>query len=829
MSSTAATRFGLINGREMLAHKGRTATSIAVIAVAAALLVAIAGLYGSISASVNQLTQRIAGTSDFEVTSIADSGMAQDLLPLLRHQPGVKAAVPMVRYSVGVGNDRILVLGVDATIAQMQSDLQGAIRDQLSRGLPLNGVIAGPGLGKRPGDTIQIGMTREKISQILDADAGKRLNGGRFVVTLLGVAQKLTQRPGRLDSIFILGRPGVDLRGLHDELSAAVGGRAVVAVPQFRAAESSNATGLMSSSTLLVGLIALVVSGFLIFNSMNTTAAQRRPRIASLRALGGEARALSRDLLLEAALIGLLGGLVGIPVGIVAGMLAIKQLPPLLIQSIDARIDYVMPYLAIPAVLLLTVCTTLLASAVAARAVSRVSPIEAMNPHEEPTSDENHQALRRTVGVVGLTCIAVAAGLAATLHDQRAIAAAGLCALGALAMCYGLQSGIVGAARCLVTATGSAGTLAATVIQRAPRRAWATAMTVALVVAVGAATSGSLNNVADAASNTFASLGKADLYVSATTKDMIPTGPILPSGLAARVRQIPNVARVLPVQYAYVNLGSSRVLMEGAEDGSATPAFSAMSPDVRTRVSRGQGVVISRQLAASLHVGAGQTLDVPSAQGPRTVPILQVIDYVTMDAGLIALSLPQMQQWLRRDGATYLEVAFAPGADTAATFDAVRAVVPSDISVYSGATALAATRGLVAQMGVLAIVTQWIVASLGAIAVLNTLMLSVLDRKRELGILRALGATQTTTAATILAEAAGLGVVGALLGIIFGELLHYLGTVALSAATSITVAYSLSLLAPLSIFTALTLCIAGALVPARYAAKLNILDAISNE
>lgn len=829
MSLGRVARFRLINGREMLAHKGRTIVSIIVIAVAAALLVAIAGIYGSITGSVNHLTQSIAGNSDFEITSIADSGMAQDLLPALRHEPGVKTAVPMVRYSVGVGNDRILIVGVDASFAQMQSDLQGIIQAQLSQGLPLDGVIAGPGLGKQRGETLQIGTETQKVSQVVEGDAAKRLNDGRFVVTLLGVAQKLTNRPGRLDSVFIVAQPGIDLRGLHDELAAAVGGRAVVAVPQFRAAQSSNATALASYSTLLVGFIALVVSGFLIFNSMNTTAAQRRPRIASLRALGGEATALCQDLLIEAALIGLVGGLVGIPVGMLAGMLAIKQLPPILVQSIDARIDYVTPTLAIPVVLALTVCTTLLASGVAARAVSRVSPIEAMNPREILTSDENYQAFRRTAGVVGLVCVCAAGVVAAMLRDQRAIIAAGLCALGSLALAYWLQIWIVSCAKNLATAMGAAGTLGATVIQRAPRRAWATAMTIALVVAVATATSGSLNNVADAASETFSSLAKADLYISATTQDMIPTGPILPTGLAARVQRIPGVAQVLPVQYAYANLGASRVLMEGAEAGSATPAFSAMLPDVRERVSRGDGVVISRQLARSLNVGPGQKLEVPSASGPRKVQILQVIDYVTMDAGLIALSLAQMEQWLQRDGATYLEVTFTPNANKQTTFDAVRAAVPSDISVYSGATALTATRGLVAQMGVLAIVTQWIVAALGAIAVLNTLMLSVLDRKRELGIIRALGATRKTTAAIVLSEAAGLGLAGALLGIVFGELLHYLGTVALSAATSITVRYEVSYLAPLSIVTALALCMAGAFAPARYAARLDILDSINNE
>jgi putative ABC transport system permease protein len=829
MISAELSRFRLVNAREMWSHKGRTFTSMAVIAVAAALLVAIAGIYQSVTGSVAALAQSVGGDADFEVTAVADSGMPENLVDALRHLPGVKTVAPLLRYSIGVGDNRMLVIGVDAGIEELHSDLSRAIQAQLSRGQPLTGVIAGPGLGYAVGDSIQIGGVTQKVSLVADGDAARRVNDGRFVVTLVGIAQRLTKRPHLVDSIFIVANPGTALGSLHDELAAAMHGQAVVAVPEFRSVQTSNGMALPRYATLLVGAIALVVSGFLVFNSMNMTATQRRPRIASLLALGGEPWAIGRDLLVEAGLLGAVGALVGIPIGVLAGMWAVDRLPPFLMQSIDARADYVLPTWILPLVLVATVGTTVLASSVAVRGVFQVSAIEAMAPRDVGTIDKGRQRFRRTARLLGLACMLAAGVLTAAVHDQNAIAAAALCAIGGLALAYTSQHWLVTGAVKFANLLGASGALAATVIERAPRRAWATAMTIALVVAVGTATSGAFNNMVDAATDTNASLANADLYVSATTKDMIPAGPILPSELAGKIERISGVARVVPVQYAYANLGAVRVLMEGADPRSATPSFHAMSPDVRQRVARGEGVVISHQLARTLRLTVGQTLQIPSASGIHTMPVLQIIDYVTMDSGLVALSLQVMQQWLQRDGATYLEIAFSPDAGQALVSDAVRRLVPTGLNVYSGTTALAATRGIVAQLGILAVVTQWIVAVIGAVAVLNTLMLSVLHRRRELGVIRALGASRAATARTVLAEAISLGLIGGLIGVVFGELLHYLGTVVIGYATSIHVAYGLSIMTPLYVFAAVAVCVAGSYPPARHAARLNMVDAISDE
>ena len=124
---------------------------------------------------------------------------------------------------------------------------------------------------------------------------------------------------------------------------------------------------------------------------------------------------------------------------------------------------------------------------------------------------------------------------------------------------------------------------------------------------------------------------------------------------------------------------------------------------------------------------------------------------------------------------------------------AIRDKLPADIYVYSGEEAAKAVGASLAQGTALITVMAWIVVFVASVALLNTLMLSVLERRRELGVLRAMGSSRRFALRTILAEAAGLGVVGAVIGAAFGAANQYLSASALTHVLSIDVVYKPSL------------------------------------
>jgi putative ABC transport system permease protein len=190
------------------------------------------------------------------------------------------------------------------------------------------------------------------------------------------------------------------------------------------------------------------------------------------------------------------------------------------------------------------------------------------------------------------------------------------------------------------------------------------------------------------------------------------------------------------------------------------------------------------------------------------------------------MSLTQLHEWFDRPGSTILAVRLASGADRAEVEAMIRDRLPADVFVYSGEAVAAIGKGMEATTALIDTMA-WIVVFVASIALLNTLMLSVLERRRELGVLRAIGASRRFVLRTVLAEAAGMGTVGAVIGAAFGALNQYLTTSALTNVLSIDVVYAARVLAGVSACTAFTLTLLGAVPPAVRAARLDIVDAVA--
>ncbi|MFY2787179.1 FtsX-like permease family protein [Rhodococcus sp. MALMAid1271] len=821
MIGTALSRFRVISLRDLRMHWVRSLVSAGVVAVAAGLLIAVLGTYGSLTGSVERLAATIAGNANYEIVGVTDSGFDERELDVVRAVPGVVAAVPLLRSTVRSDVGNLTLLGVDASVTALQSDLQGAVGDAAGLLADPSGVVVGAATGLEPGDTISIRGTPVAVAGVIDGPGTQRIGGGNFAVALLPTARALTDRPGQLDSIFVLG----DGDTLRTDLDSALGGRVSVMNPDFRADRADQAMSLTRNATLMVSLIAFVVAGFLVFNVMNMAIAKRRPTISLLRAVGGRRGDIVRDLLFESVLVGLVGGAVGVPLGIAMGRIAIESLPPFLSQAFDAQIEYVLPGFAIPVAIVACVLACVGASAVAAVQVYRISPIEALAVGGGDTSGS--PGLRFTVAatVFGIAAIAGSFLFAVSVDGQATLGAGALFMVGVVALCVGATGPIVSATAAVPRRWGGAGRLATATIERAPRRIWATVMTIVIAVGVSVGVSGSLTDMTDSAARSLSSLADTDLYVSMSSPDAIPAGPIVPTEIADAVRATPGVTRIVEGQWAYASIDEQWVSIQGVADGSNAVTLSSLSDEVRSGLLAGDGVVLSQGLGRSLGVSAGDSIDLPTPTGVRNVRVLDLVDYINAAGGTMAISLDSMQRWFERPGATYLEVTVA--GDAAAVRDSLRATLPSDAFVYTGAAALEGTSAAIRQSGALAIALQWIVALVAAVALLNTLTLSVLERRRELGVLRAMGGGRGTLARMVLAEALSVGIVGGALGLIIGAGLQYLSTLILGASIGIPVDYSASWSVLLYGLVALGLSLLGSAPPAVHASRLNIVEAIA--
>ncbi|MFD4429423.1 FtsX-like permease family protein [Nocardia sp. NPDC058497] len=821
-------RLRLFNIGELIRHPGRTIMSTAVMAVSAALLVAVLSISGSVTGSVDRLTQGLAGDAVLEITGITDAGFEQSLLTQIAATPGVAKAVPMLRSTLGAGPDRAMLIGADANIAALGSDLTGPMSQHTTKLLTTpKGVLVGAAMGYEVGDSIPIGWGTATVAGVLDDEATNRLNGGHLVAAPLPLAQLLTDRVDKLDSVQILPTPGTDVTALRAALTTVVDGRAVVAEPSLRTAQAGGAIQIMRYSTLMSSAAALMVSAFLIYNAMSMAVTQRRPTLSLLRAIGGQRGPMVRDLLVEAALLGLIGGVIGSAIGAVMGRAAIGRLPAAIVQSVEARTEFMVPDYAVPVAIAACVVATVLAAAIAARQVYKVAPVEALAPVEAGHSAADSAVLRWSALAGGIGLAAAAVTLAFLDLGRGSLASISASFAAAVLLCFAATRPIVRGAAGIARWFGAPGALGATTLERAPRRVWATAMTVMIGVAAVVALGGASGNMVDSATESFESLGDADLYVSASPVEQFPTGPVLPPDLAERVAAVPGVAHVGPAQMAFATVGSGRVMLQGYPARTDETRLGAVDKAVIERMGRGEGVVVTRDVARSMHLAVGDELTMPTPSGERTVPVLQVIPYFTAVSGVVMMNLDQMREWYQRPGETILSVQFAPGADPEAVRAAVRAAVPQEIHVDTGAAMVQAISSSVQQGAAMSNMILWIVVLVATAALLNTLMLSVLERRRELGVLRAMGTNRKFLLRSVLAEAAGIGFIGAAIGLVIGAAVQYLGVVAIGHAMTIDIVYQPSPLLVVYGAVALGLALLGSIPPAFRAARMPIVAALA--
>jgi putative ABC transport system permease protein len=828
--AAAASRLRVFSLRELAVHRRRTLASIAVMAVSAMYLVAIFGIFGSITGSVNRLADGIAGVAALEVSGITDAGFPDTITADVAAVPGVAAAVPMIRTSVSTTSGPVLLFGAEANIAALGGALKDAVtQQQLTAPSPVsNGVRVGPGVGRRKGETFQLGSETAIVTEVLGGKQLADLNGGHYVLAPLALAQTIAGRQGQLDSILITTKPGADLSHVRAAVTAAVNGRAIVADPSMRAARAGDGVKMMNYMALMGAGVALVVGAFLIYTTVTMAITQRRPVISMLRAIGARRVTIVRDMLAEAAILGVIGGAIGSGLGILMGRMAIGRLPPSMTQGLEARVEYWLPGYAIPAAVMVTALTSVVASAMAARQVYKVSPIEALAPVGVSAADRVPRWLRITCGVAAAAVLAASILVVFNQHGALTFVAMNAVFCAEIALGFALTMPIVNATAATARAFGSIGALAAATIERAPRRVWATAMTVLIAVFTTIVITGTNTDMIRSARGILSSAADVDVWVSADPADSYPTDA-LPQGLSERVAAVPGVARVTEGAFGFAVVGGTRVMLDGFSPGTADPLYHGLDQKTRNDVLAGRGVVLSQNLGKTFHVRAGDQLRMQTPHGVQQTTVLAVVPYFSTVIGTVGMGLDQVRAWFDRPVTTTLQIAAAPGVDPHRLLADVRRLVPAPNYVYDGRAELAGLEAPMHQSMFIANAVWIIVVFVAAVALLNTLTLSVLERRREIGVLRAMGSSRRFTLQTVLAEAAGIGVVGGVLGLAFGLTDQWLFSLVSGDMMNFQVAFRPSPMALVFTIGAVAISLLGSVPPARRAARMNIIEAVGVE
>ncbi|WP_166984680.1 ABC transporter permease [Canibacter zhoujuaniae] len=599
---------------------------------------------------------------------------------------------------------------------------------------------------------------------------------------------------------------------------------------------------------LAFGLIALFVGTFIIANTFAMIVAQRQREFALLRSIGTSQRQLTRGIVFEAILVGVFGSILGVAAGfglvrlILAGMAAAgMELPN---TGMQLSVETVLVPLIVG-----TVVTVLSAWAPARRA-GQVRPVAAMR------QQDGGGLKARTISGLIVLLLGVAAVVAGgwLLAEQSTESRASVVAVGAVCLITGVALFSPAIVRVVVPALGTfiglpfraVGKLAATNSQRNPRRTATTAF--ALALGIGLVTAFSMLGTTMKASLT-------DFTDNALKADLVVSGPTggangqfsVPEQVVEALSELDEVETVTAIGFAPLSL------LENSDASATETGFAAVtvvSGDPTDGIEiesvagdvtlKQKGVLVSRKYAANHNLSAGDTATIGfNGLALKTAQIVGVyaendlLGDVVVSSSLAADAL-EMMQTAGVPNVPKVSLAFVPlqaadGVDVKQLKQAVESVIDDYIVLsantkteFAGAQAALIDQMLNVLYGLLALAL--IVAVLG---IVNTLALNVIERRQEIGMLRAVGTHRRQVRTMITLEAVQIAVYGALLGVGLGLTLGWAFIRTLDEQGLGDPVINWQQLGLLVLFSAVVGVIA-AVLPARNAARTPPLEAITD-
>jgi putative ABC transport system permease protein len=559
---------------------------------------------------------------------------------------------------------------------------------------------------------------------------------------------------------------------------------------------------------------------------------ERTREIGMLRTLGMSRRQILEQILVEAAIIGVIGSILGI----LGGLLLARGLISIMALVIGQEVTTLrVPTSGLLVAAAVGILVTLAAAALPARQASRVSPLEALRIR---AGSREGWFVRKGpllgVALLVMTLPVLIAGPLPAFVPERArdMLVMNLFLAGTLLIPAAVSVTEPVARRVLARVFGVEGQLGSRNVQRARLR---TALTVAALM-IGAAMILSIRSVTVAFDQDIRAwieryIG-GDIYVHSTLD--------MDTRLGLRLGQVAGVAAVTPLRY----LEAKRIMPDGRSEDLAIMAvdvptyqevtsfvFSGDPGDV-DRLARGDAVFISSVLSEKYGLQQGDTVRLATRRGRRDFEVAGVVVDFFNQGMVLQLNWDDMKRYFGRDDANTFLVKVQPGESTAA----VRVRIEEEygrrhhLTVESNEAIRARALALIARTTSLFDVMSLITMIVAALGVINTLTMNVVERTREIGMLRSLGMTRRQIGRMILAEAGMMGLVGGLFGLLFGILVSRTIMTSMNQMSGFQLPWVLpaeGIVAAL-IITFVVSQIA-ALWPARRAARIRITEAIQYE
>ncbi|HUQ40145.1 MAG TPA: ABC transporter permease [Acidimicrobiales bacterium] len=691
------------------------------------------------------------------------------------------------------------------------------------------------------GDRIKILFTGPAeeftVSAIVGFGKSDNLGGATIAAFTLADAQRVVGQRGKYDQIGIVADDGASVDALVQRLEGAlpddIEARRGEEVAADEADQIKGQINFLGTALRFFAGIALFVGAFIIANTFSIIVAQRTKELALLRALGASGRQVLGSVLGEALAIGVAASIAGIGLGLLVGA-GLRALFQTIAGggNLPGASILLLPRTVVVGLVVGT-GTTLVSAIAPARRASRLSPVAAMR-EDWSTAGEAGLSVLRLVGVA----VALAAGgalLGRGLFGSDVALRFAIIGAGALLVFVGVAlgsalvtrplTGVIGAPMARIG--GVAGRLARQNAARNPKRTAATAAAlmvglgmVSAITVMGSSIKTSLNKVIDEAFS-------ADLTVTPKGNQ---EGVFSPE-VAERVRKVEGVDQVVSLRFGTFQAeGRRRFLISPSERGLASVLDLDVQQGSVDALADG-GVLLHEDIAGKRGLGVGDTLRMDLPTGPIDVNVDGIFrDRRVLDTSYL-LSRRDYERGFTEQNDGVLLVDVAEGREVAAAGRQITKGLEDDFPNVQVRDQEAFKEEASANVNqILALVSALLLLAviIALLGIANTLALSIFERTRELGLLRAVGMSRRQTRRMVRAESVIVAVLGAVLGIVVGVGFGILIVRALydEGIRQLTVpAGQLVVL----IVAAAVAGILAAIFPARRAARLDILQAIASD
>jgi len=831
--------------RPLRAEPVRTLLTVLSVALGISVVLAIELASDAAAGSFRSSLETVAGEADYEITAVG--GLDESLYAKLSQLPiPIKVRPRIENHAVLLESKQTLpLIGLDLVAHALDTNSTNAPNPSNPPASPSvtpapnlapgvsRGVILATASNRKPGDTITLRINDHDhlltVTKVINSDTA-------FAIVDLGLAQDLLSRPLKIDRLLIEATDN-----LEPQIKQALPTGATLAPFGARTEENRKMLAGFRSNLVILSYIALVVGAFLIYNTISVSVVRRRSEIGILRALGMTRTTVLTMFLAEAALFGLAGIAIGVPLGRLLAEAAVGAIGAtvqnLYVSSQPGLIA--LTFLSSLKAVLAGLTVTLAAAWAPAREAAAIAPVEAM-ARGRKDYDTSQTQFRNLALSAFCAAAAYFASFAPPIGRRPLFGylAAALLVLSASLATPAFVHYLTRSTRHLLKSLlGVEGLLASQSLDASLRRT--SVLIAALITAVAMLVSVGImvGSFRETVIQWIDSQLTADIFLQPAVPASADRFPTLTPGMAEKVAALPMVTmvdqfRAYPIFFRGlpVTLGSgdANVVRQRGKfhllEGDPESAYAQML--------NSDSAIVSEPFVNKHNVHLGDTINLPLGEKIHPIKIVGVYTDYSNERGYIILHRSRLLRYLPDPAPSNLAVYLRPGTNLTQAQRAIEnALADSRVLILPNQSLRREAILIFDRTFAITYALELVAVFVAVVGVAGALLALVIDRRRELSLLRFLGAARTQIRKLILCEAGLIGLLSVLGGIILGGVLSL---VLVYVINKQSFGWSIQFHIPIAILLgALTIIFTATLLaglyPARVALALNPIEVIHEE